>query len=374
MLKVLLLFGTRPEAIKLAPLAHELKAREGVDCRICVTAQHREMLDQVMDFFDLQADWDLDLMQKGQSLAGLSARILQSLEPVVEEFQPDWAIVQGDTSTCMVSALLAFYHQVRIAHVEAGLRTGDKFSPFPEEINRRITSVLADLHLAPTERNRDALIQEGIPAGDILLSGNTVIDALLLARDRVKRNPPASLATLLADLGERRMVLITGHRRESFGDGFEQICNAIRELALRFPGEAFVYPVHLNPRVQEPVHRLLSDLPNVWLVDPQPYPEFVTLMERSHLLLSDSGGVQEEAPSLGKPVLVMRNHTERQEGVDAGTARLVGNDRERIVSAVVELLENPEAWRSMSEAHNPYGDGKACAGIADALLERARAR
>jgi UDP-N-acetylglucosamine 2-epimerase (non-hydrolysing) len=360
MKKILLIFGTRPEAIKLAPLAHVLRQTPGVDCRICLSAQHREMLDQVMDFFDLRADWDLDLMTPGQSLAGLTAGILSALDPVMAEFAPDWLIVQGDTTTSMVGALSAFYHQVKVCHVEAGLRTGNKHSPFPEEVNRRLTSVLADLHMAPTEKNRQALLDEGVADDGIVVTGNTVIDALLLARDRLplEESDP-----------ENPMILITGHRRESFGEGFEHICQAIAELAARYPDHDFVYPVHLNPRVQEPVNRILSGLPNVKLIAPLAYPDFVRMMNRSYLILTDSGGVQEEAPSLGKPVLVMRDTTEREEGIAAGTALLVGTRQADIVREVSRLLDDPAPWQQMAASQNPYGDGKACARIVQSLLE-----
>lgn len=368
MKRILILFGTRPEAIKLAPLVRALQARPDADCRICLTAQHREMLDQVLDFFALQSDYDLDLMTPGQSLAALSARILTRLEPVLADFQPDILIVQGDTTTSMIGGLLTFYHRIPLCHIEAGLRTGDKSAPFPEEINRRITTVLADLHIAPTERNRQALLREHVPAEHIHVTGNTVIDALLLAREQVRKQPPPGIQPLLHSLGDRHIVLITGHRRESFGEGFEHICQAIAETAARFPDTAFVYPVHLNPNVQEPVHRLLGPLPNLHLIPPLAYPEFVALMDRAHLILTDSGGVQEEAPSLGKPVLVMRDTTEREEGITAGTARLVGTQRHSIAAALNELLTDPRAYAAMANAHNPYGDGHATERIVTLLL------
>ncbi|WFB35667.1 UDP-N-acetylglucosamine 2-epimerase (non-hydrolyzing) [Kiritimatiellota bacterium B12222] len=369
MKKILLIFGTRPEAIKLAPLAHVLRQTPDVDCRICLTAQHREMLDQVMTFFDLKADWDLDLMVPGQSLAGLTARILEKLGPVLDEFSPDQIVVQGDTTTSMAGALVAFYHQVSVCHVEAGLRTGNKRSPFPEEVNRRLTSVMADLHCAPTESNRQALLKEGIPSTAISVTGNTVVDALLLARDRVSSAVPEKLRDLNEKMGDKRLLLVTGHRRESFGDGFEQICLALQKVATAFPDLRIVYPVHLNPRVQEPVNRLLSDIPNVQLIEPLAYPEFVWMMNRSYVILTDSGGVQEEAPSLGKPVLVMRDTTEREEGVRAGTAKLVGAHADTIVKEVTRLLTDEAAWMEMSTASNPYGDGKACERIVKAILE-----
>lgn len=370
MKKILILFGTRPEAIKLAPLVRALREHPEADCRVCLTAQHREMLDQVLHFFDLPAEYDLDLMTPGQSLAALSSRILTHLEPVLTDFHPDTLIVQGDTTTSMIGGLLAFYHRIPLCHIEAGLRTGDKHSPFPEEINRRITTVLADLHIAPTERNHRALLREHVPADRIHVTGNTVIDALLLARDTVRRHPPPGILPLLHTLGDRRMVLITGHRRESFGQGFEHICQAVADTAARFPDTAFVYPVHLNPRVQEPVHRLLGSLPNLHLIAPLAYPEFVALMDRAHLILTDSGGVQEEAPSLGKPVLVMRDTTEREEGITAGTARLVGTRPAPIADALAELLDSHHAWSAMATASNPYGDGHATERIVNILIPK----
>jgi UDP-N-acetylglucosamine 2-epimerase (non-hydrolysing) len=373
MLNILLVFGTRPEAIKLAPLALALQARpDEARCRVCVTAQHREMLDQVLHFFKIRPDIDLNLMQPGQSLSELNARILLGMQQVLEAEKPDWVIVQGDTTTSMAASLAAFYQRIPVGHVEAGLRTDQKFSPFPEEINRRITSVIADLHFAPTEQNRDALLREGHPADRIHVTGNTVIDALLWARDQVGSVLPPALANALADLGHRRMVLVTGHRRESFGAGFEHICQALRALGLRYPDTLFVYPVHLNPQVREPVHRILADLPNFRLIAPAAYPEFVWLMNRADLILTDSGGVQEEAPSLGKPVLVLRDTTERREGIDAGTALLVGTSTEAILREASRLLDDPNAHRAMAQRRNPYGDGHAAERIAQLLLTAAR--
>ncbi|MCC5847970.1 MAG: UDP-N-acetylglucosamine 2-epimerase (non-hydrolyzing) [Verrucomicrobia bacterium] len=367
--RILTIFGTRPEAIKLAPLVHAFGDHPDIESYVCVTAQHREMLDQVMDFFELRADHDLDLMTPGQTLSGLAARILTALDPVIADLRPDWVVVQGDTTTSMAAALAAFHRGARVCHIEAGLRTGNRHSPFPEEINRRLTSILADLHMAPTDRNRDALLREGVPADRVHITGNTVIDALLLARERVNASPPAALR----EFAGKDLVLVTGHRRESFGAGFENICAALRELSDRFHETLFVYPVHLNPNVLEPVHRVLGGRANVRLIEPLAYPGFVWLMDQAKVILTDSGGVQEEAPSLGKPVLVMRDTTEREEGVTAGTAKLVGTDREAIVRETARLLTDPAAWRTMSEAGNPYGDGKACERILRLLLEEEHA-
>jgi len=358
--KFTVLFGTRPEAIKLASLIHALSDHPGVEVRICVTGQHREMLDPVMAFFGLAADWDLRAMTPDQTLAGLSAHLLEGIDRVLAEWRPDGVVVQGDTTSTLMGALAAFYLRIPVYHVEAGLRTGDRFSPFPEEVNRRAASVMADWHFAPTERNREALRMEGVPDNRIHVTGNTVVDALLLARERLEPD---------AEEDGRRMVLITGHRRENFGPGFLRICEAIRALADRFPDVRFVYPVHLNPRVRDPVGRLLSDIPNVELLEPLSYPDFVRLLDRCHLILTDSGGVQEEAPTFGKPALVMRDTTERWEGIHAGTARLVGTDRDHIVTEVARLLTDDAAWHEMSRADNPYGDGQAAARILGHLLE-----
>jgi UDP-N-acetylglucosamine 2-epimerase (non-hydrolysing) len=370
-MKVLTVFGTRPEAIKMAPLVQALAAQPSVESQVCVTAQHRQMLDQVLDLFEIHPEHDLDIMRPGQDLNTITTNILQRIGAVYEESRPDVVLVHGDTTTTFAASLAAFYQRIPVGHVEAGLRTGDLYSPWPEEANRQLTSVLARLHFAPTETSRRNLLQENVPAARIHVTGNTVIDALLA----VQRKFESSRA--LADgmlqrfdflREDRRMVLITGHRRENFGDGFERICQAIRSLGNRHPDTDFVYPVHLNPNVREPVMRLLSGAPNIHLIEPQDYLPFVYLMMRSTVILTDSGGIQEEAPSLGKPVLVMRDTTERPEAVEAGTVRLVGTDTQAIVDGVNELLTDRQAYERMSFAHNPYGDGRACARIVDALL------
>lgn len=370
-MKVLTVIGTRPEAIKMAPLILKLADAPGIEARLCVTAQHREMLDQVLDLFSIVPDHDLNVMKPGQALAEMSATILSRLDAVLAEFQPDWVLVHGDTTTTLCTTLGSYYRRIKVAHVEAGLRTGDIYAPWPEEANRKLTGALAALHFAPTAQSRDNLLAEGVAAGRIVVTGNTVIDALL-AVTRLLEDMPA----MDADMGrqfpflrsERRLVLITGHRRENFGDGFARICTAIRRLATAFPDVDFVYPVHLNPNVKGPVTSLLSGMPNVHLITPQDYLPFVYLMKRSTLILTDSGGIQEEAPSLGKPVLVMRDTTERPEAVQAGTVRLVGTDEAKIVDGVTDLLTDRALYDEMAFAHNPYGDGLACSRIVEALL------
>lgn len=367
--KVMVVFGTRPEAIKMAPVVHAVAAHPGLEAQVVVTAQHRQMLDQVLDIFDIRPDVDLDLMQPGQTLPDLTARIVQGMTPVLQTLRPDIVLVHGDTSTTLSTALAAFYARIPIGHVEAGLRTGDMDAPWPEEMNRRLTAPLCRLHFAPTEGSRTNLLREGIADDDVHVTGNTVIDALLEVDERLKTDE-ALLAGMRARFPfldrDKRLLLVTGHRRENFGDGFERICRALAAIAGRDDLQV-VYPVHLNPNVQEPVRRHLSGLDNVHLVEPQDYLPFVYLMQQSHVILTDSGGVQEEAPSLGKPVLVMRDTTERPEAVDAGTVRLVGTDDARIVEQLHRLLDDPVEYRRMSEAHNPYGDGNASARIADAL-------
>ena len=369
MKRVLLIFGTRPEAIKMAPLVHAIAAHPKLEARVCVTAQHREMLDQILELFSITPDADLNLMQPGQTLAGLSARILEKLPAVFDEFKPDATIVQGDTTTTFCSALSSFYAGVPIGHVEAGLRTGDIREPFPEEMNRVLTTRLASWHFPATENNRQTLLGEGVSPNDTFVTGNTVIDALLEVRNRIERGACSEKTTQFIAQFERPYILVTGHRRESFGDGFESICRAIRSLATKHPEFDIVYPVHLNPNVQEPVNRILGDVKNVRLVEPLSYEPFVALMCRSHFILTDSGGVQEEAPSLGKPVLVMRDKTERQEGLEGGV-RLVGTSEERILEESERLILDDSHYQQMAEAINPYGDGTASKQIAEIVADR----
>lgn len=369
-MKVLTVFGTRPEAIKMAPLVRQLASADDIDARVCVTAQHRQMLDQVLELFDIKPDYDLDIMKPGQTLSGITSEILLRIEPVLRDFQPDLVLVHGDTSTTFATSLAAYYQKIAVGHVEAGLRTGNLYSPWPEEANRKLTGALARLHFAPTEQSRSNLLREGILADAIHVTGNTVIDALLMVRERLSTDAElaASQARRFPFLRDgARLVLVTGHRRENFGDGFERICTAIRNLASEYPDADFVYPVHLNPNVREPVNRLLKGQPNVHLIEPQDYLPFVYLMMRAHVILTDSGGIQEEAPSLGKPVLVMRSTTERPEAVEAGTVRLVGTEVAAITEAVRELMNDQAAYEAMAFAHNPYGDGRACGRIVAAI-------
>jgi len=370
--KVLTVFGTRPEAIKMAPLVHALAADERFESRCCVTAQHREMLDQVLELFKIKPDYDLNLMKAGQTLPEITSRILLELTPVLKEFKPDVVLVHGDTATTFAASLAAYYEQIAVGHVEAGLRTGNIYSPWPEEGNRKLTGSLTKYHLAPTENSKTNLLKENYAAESISVTGNTVIDALLLVKQQIENDTDLSntLAAQFPMLDEsKKLILVTGHRRESFGGGFERICEALAQTAKAHPDCQILYPVHLNPNVQEPVKRILNDVNNVHLIEPQQYLPFVYLMNRAHIILTDSGGIQEEAPSLGKPVLVMRDTTERPEAVDAGTVRLVGTDIAKITSALNELLTNEESYKSMSRAHNPYGDGKACQRICDILAK-----
>jgi UDP-N-acetylglucosamine 2-epimerase (non-hydrolysing) len=382
-LRVLSIFGTRPEAVKMAPVIHALAQTPGLASLVCVTAQHRQMLDQVLGLFNIQPDVDLNLMQPDQSLANLTAEIFTHLDPVLVKLKPDWILVQGDTTTVMASSLAAYYHRIKVGHVEAGLRTSDKWQPFPEEINRRLASVVADLHFAPTDWARQNLLRENIPSEQIIVTGNPVIDAL----QAVVKLPPTpevleifnriglpyqSEGTGNPSLAEPRLILVTAHRRENFGKPLEGICLALKQLAEFYgTGIRIVYPVHLNPNVQAPVHRLLGNIPNIILLNPLDYLPMVHLMRHATLVLTDSGGLQEEAPALGKPVLVMRLVTERPEGVSAGTVRLVGTDTDQIISQTRKLLDDPLAYASMAQAINPYGDGKAAGRIADALLQSA---
>ena len=343
-MKVLTVFGTRPEAIKMAPLVHALAKDPFFEAKVCVTAQHREMLDQVLKLFSIVPDYDLNIMQPGQGLTEITCRILEGLKPILAEFKPDVVLVHGDTTTTLATSLAAFYQRIPVGHVEAGLRTGDLYSPWPEEANRTLTGHLAMYHFSPTETSRQNLLRENVADSRIFITGNTVIDALLWVRD-----------------------LVTGHRRESFGRGFEEICHALADIATTHQDIQIVYPVHLNPNVREPVNRILGHVKNVILIDPQEYLPFVWLMNHAWLILTDSGGIQEEAPSLGKPVLVMRDTTERPEAVTAGTVRLVGTDKQRIVEEVTRLLKDENEYQAMSRAHNPYGDGQACSRILEAL-------
>jgi UDP-N-acetylglucosamine 2-epimerase (non-hydrolysing) len=373
MKKVLFVFGTRPEAIKMAPVIKELqKHSEQFDARICVTAQHRQMLDQVLALFEIAPDYDLDIMKPGQSLTDVTCNVLQGLAPVLKEFQPDIVLVHGDTTTTMAASLAAFYAGIPVGHVEAGLRTGNKRAPFPEEINRRVTGCVADIHFAPTDQARQNLLHEGVPDSTIHITGNTVIDALLAIVDKVRSDTELQhqIAERFSFLDtNKRLILVTGHRRENFGEGFENICMALKEIAEIHADVEIAYPVHLNPNVQEPVKRILFGCPSVHLIEPLDYLPFVWLMDRSYLIITDSGGVQEEAPSLGKPVLVMRDTTERPEAVTAGTVILVGTDRKKIVEKTGQLLSDREAYDVMSQAHNPYGDGKAAARIITCICD-----
>lgn len=372
MLKVLSVFGTRPEAIKMAPLVNLLKQDSSIDSRVCVTGQHREMLDQVLKLFHIVPEYDLAIMKAGQDLYDVSTSILLNIKPVLRDFQPDIVLVHGDTSTTFAAALACYYEKIAVGHVEAGLRTGNIYSPWPEEANRRLTGAITTLHFAPTSTSEQNLLAENVNPANVLVTGNTVIDALHQVVAKI--NADQQLSAQFAEKfpwGEdgRRLILVTGHRRESFGSGFENICAALKTIAERFPDADVVYPVHLNPNVREPVFRLLSNSPNVHLIEPQDYLPFVYLMSRSYLVLTDSGGIQEEAPSLGKPVLVMRDTTERPEAVAAGTVKLVGTDEAVIVAEVSKLMTDQQYYQSMSFAHNPYGDGQACMRIVDAIKQ-----
>ncbi|MFP4379059.1 MAG: non-hydrolyzing UDP-N-acetylglucosamine 2-epimerase [Candidatus Sumerlaeia bacterium] len=369
--RIMTVFGTRPEAIKLAPVVHELRKRmDRIEPVVCVTGQHRQMLDQVLGVFDIEPDVDLNLMTFNQSLADLTALILKSMNEVFEQHQPDCILVQGDTTTVMAASICAFYHKIKVGHVEAGLRTDNKYSPFPEEINRRLASQVADFHFAPTSRSRENLLREGFSDANIVVTGNTVIDALLMARDKAHQARPMWDRLNPKDFEGRPVVAITGHRRESFGEGFQSLCRAIKRLASEFSDIAFIYPVHLNPQVRGPVFDLLSNLNNVYLIEPLEYLPFVSLMEKSLILISDSGGVQEEAPALGKPVLVTRDTTERPEAVESGVAMLVGTDEERIVGEASRLLRDKAAREEMGRIRNPFGDGTAAVQIMDWLEQR----
>jgi UDP-N-acetylglucosamine 2-epimerase len=371
MKKVLTVFGTRPEAIKMAPLVKALARQEDIDARVCVTAQHRQMLDQVLELFEIVPDYDLDLMRERQTLGDLTSGILQSIGRVYEDWQPDAVLVHGDTTTTLAASLAAFYRYIPVGHVEAGLRTGNVWSPWPEELNRRVTDAVASWLFAPTEQAKHNLFSEGARRSQVVLTGNTVIDALLQVTRKLEDDPAlaGSLVTRYPFLdASRRLILVTGHRRESFGEPFKHFCEALKQIASKYDDVQLVYPVHLNPNVRTPVNAILSDLPNVHLIEPQDYLPFVYLMSKAYLIITDSGGIQEEAPALGKPVLVTRETTERPEAIRAGTARLVGTDTDRIVAEVGGLLDDTGQYASMSHATNPYGDGHASERIVDALL------
>ena len=375
MRKILLVFGTRPEAIKMAPLVKAFeKEQQTFDLKVCVTAQHREMLDQVLELFDIHPDYDLNVMKQGQDLYDVTSKVLLGMRDVLLHFKPDVVLVHGDTTTTISTTLAAFYQKIPVGHVEAGLRTGDIYSPWPEEANRLLTTQIAKYHFAPTLTNRENLLREHISNANIIVTGNTVIDSLFMVVDKINSDKAlrSSIESQIASLGfsynkERKMVLVTGHRRENFGEGFLNICNGLKELAERHTDVDFVYPVHLNPNVQKPVKEILTGIDNVYLIEPLDYLPFVYLLNRCHLVLTDSGGVQEEAPSLGKPVLVMRDTTERPEALEAGTVMLVGTDKETITKHVSLLLEDELMYKKMSYAHNPYGDGTASMKIVNYL-------
>ena len=371
MKRILLVFGTRPEAIKMAPLAIKLKENNNFfETKVCVTGQHRQMLDQVLELFNLKPDFDLNLMKPGQTLSDVTSGVLKGLEGVFDEWLPDVVLVHGDTATTFAASLAAYYHKVKIGHVEAGLRTGDIYSPWPEEANRKLTGSLANYHFAPTQSSYNNLIKENINPNNITITGNTVIDALLNVKEKVETDHKviADFKSQFSFLDQsKKMILVTGHRRENFGQGFLNICQALANIAQKYPDVQVVYPVHLNPNVQKPVNELLSGISNIHLIAPQDYLPFVYLMNHSYLILTDSGGIQEEAPSLGKPVLVMRDTTERPEAVDAGTVKLVGTDAVIIEKSVSELLEDTALYNQMAEAHNPYGDGTSCQQIIEFL-------
>ena len=376
MKKVLIVFGTRPEAIKMAPLVKEFEKHNDIDSKVCVTAQHREMLDQVLEMFDITPDYDLNIMKPGQDLFDVTSSVLLGLKDVLNNYKPDVVLVHGDTTTTSASSLAAFYNKIKVGHVEAGLRTGDLYSPWPEEANRQITGVLANYHFAPTTTSEQNLLKENKNKEDILVTGNTVIDALFLALDKIEKNEELknkiekSINSQYKINENKKLILVTGHRRENFGQGFVNICESLKTLANNNPEIDIVYPVHLNPNVQKPVKEILSDTSNVHLIEPLQYESFIYLMNKSHFIITDSGGVQEEAPSLGKPVLVMRDTTERPEAVEAGTVKLVGTNPESIIKEAQKLLDNEEEYNKMSKAHNPYGDGMACNRIVEFLKEK----
>jgi UDP-N-acetylglucosamine 2-epimerase (non-hydrolysing) len=380
MKKILIVFGTRPEAIKMAPLVKACQDEQSFETKVCVTAQHREMLDQVLDIFEITPEYDLDLMKAGQDLYDVTSGVLLGMKEVLSTFKPDIILVHGDTATTFAASLAAFYQQIKVGHVEAGLRTGNIYSPWPEEANRQLTTQITAYHFAPTQTSKENLLKENVKESDIAITGNTVIDALFMALNKIKSNP--DLESRIIDtiqnqfpnhskfkIQNSKFILVTGHRRENFGQGFINICESLKTLAQNNPEIEIVYPVHLNPNVQKPVNEILSDTPNVHLIEPQQYEAFIYMMEKSHFIITDSGGVQEEAPSLGKPVLVMRDTTERPEALKAGTVKLVGTDPEQIISEAQKLLDDPVTYETMSKASNPYGNGTACKQIVDFLKE-----
>ncbi len=376
MKKVLIVFGTRPEAIKMVPLVKEFEKNiNDFDMKVCVTAQHREMLDQVLEMFDIKPDYDLNIMKPGQDLFDVTSNVLLGLKNVLNDFNPDIVLVHGDTTTTSSASLAAFYNKIKVGHVEAGLRTGDLYSPWPEEANRQITGVLANYHFAPTTTSANNLLKENKNPKDIVVTGNTVIDALFLALDKIEKNDELkskiieSINSQYELKDNKKIILVTGHRRENFGDGFINICEALKTIALNNPDIDIVYPVHLNPNVQKPVKEILSNTSNVYLINPLQYEQFIYMMNKSYFIITDSGGVQEEAPSLGKPVLVMRDTTERPEAVEAGTVKLVGTNKESIINEAQKLLDDENEYNTMSKAHNPYGDGKACERIINFIKE-----
>ena len=369
--KILFVFGTRPEAIKMAPVVKKFLENGSLDVKVCVTAQHREMLDQVLDFFEIIPDYDLNLMRPGQSLFTITSDVILKLKEVLDDFAPSHVFVHGDTTTSMAASLASFYYGTKVCHVEAGLRTYNKMAPYPEEVNRQITGKITDLHFAPTEKSKQNLIEERVSEEAILVTGNTVIDALLDSVSRIRENTPEKIKDRLSHLDtNKKWIVVTGHRRENFGEGFLNICKALKEIAENREEVEIVYPVHLNPNVQKPVFELLKDTKNIHLIEPLDYPSFVWLMDQSYLIITDSGGVQEEAPSLGKPVLVMRETTERPEAVDAGTVKLVGTDKELIVKEAFTLIDDEKAYSRMSKAHNPYGDGHASERILEFIKQK----
>jgi UDP-N-acetylglucosamine 2-epimerase (non-hydrolysing) len=374
--KVLLVFGTRPEAIKMAPLVKAFEEESSIESKVCVTAQHREMLDQVLEMFDIKPDYDLNIMKPGQDLFDVTSNVLLGLKDVLNDFKPDVVLVHGDTTTTSASSLAAFYNKIKVGHVEAGLRTGDLYSPWPEEANRQITGVLANYHFAPTTTSQNNLLKENKDPKNIIVTGNTVIDALFLALDKIEKNDELktkiveSINSQYEIKEDKKLILVTGHRRENFGDGFINICEALKTLAINNPDVDIVYPVHLNPNVQKPVKEILSNTSNVYLINPLQYESFIYMMNKSYFIITDSGGVQEEAPSLGKPVLVMRDTTERPEAVEAGTVKLVGTNKESIINEAQKLLDDENEYNKMSKAHNPYGDGKACKKIVEFIKNK----